>query len=47
VYSDWRGRRFHLRHSFGKYMLFSVDDKQTISAPKAAEETAPKSPSEE
>jgi len=47
VYSDWRGRRFHLRHSFTKYMLFSVDDKQTISAPKAAEETAPKSPSEQ
>ena len=47
VYSDGRGRRFHLRHSFTKYMLFSADDKQTISAPKAAEETAPKSPSEQ
>ncbi len=46
VYSDWRGRRFHLRHSFSKYLLFSVDDKQTISAPKVAEETPPKSPSE-
>ncbi len=44
VYSDWRGRRFHLRHSFSKYMLFSVDDKQTISTPKAPEETLPKSP---
>src|SRR5258708_2255844 len=47
VYSDWRGRRIHLRHSFSKYMLFSVEDKQTISAPKAAEEAPPKSPFEE
>jgi Tetratricopeptide repeat len=46
VYSDLRGRRFHLRHSFSKYLLFSVDDKQTISTPKVAEETPPKSPSE-
>jgi hypothetical protein len=45
VYSDWKGRRFHLRHNFSKYLLFFVDDKQTISAPKAAEEAAPKSPS--
>lgn len=45
VYSDWKGRRFHLHHNFSKYLLFSVDDKQTISAPKAAEEAAPKSPS--
>src|SRR5258708_11495030 len=44
VYSDWKGRRFHLRHSFSKYMLFSVDDKQTISTPKAPEETLPKTP---
>ena len=42
VYSDWKGRRFHQRHSFSKYMLFSVDDKQTISAPKTAEATPPK-----
>ncbi|HXY25774.1 MAG TPA: tetratricopeptide repeat protein [Candidatus Acidoferrum sp.] len=42
VYFDWKGHRFHRRHSFSKYMLFSVDDKQTISAPKTAEETAPK-----
>ncbi len=46
VYFDWRGRRFHLRHSFSKYMLFSVDDKQTISAPKIAEEILPKSATE-
>jgi tetratricopeptide (TPR) repeat protein len=42
VYCDWRGLRFHRRHSFSKYLLFSVDDKQTISAPKAAAETPPK-----
>jgi tetratricopeptide (TPR) repeat protein len=41
VYSDWRGKRFHRRHSFDKYLLFSVDDKQTISAPKAAAEMPP------
>ena len=46
VYSDWRGRRFHRRHSFSKYMLFSVDDKQTISAPKAAQ-AAPAKPDAE
>ncbi len=42
VYSDWRWRRFHRRHSFSKYMLFSVDDKQVISAPKAADAAPPK-----
>ena len=46
VYSDWRGRRFHRRHSFSKYLLFSVDDKQAISAPKSAAEMHPKSSSE-
>jgi hypothetical protein len=46
VYFDWRGRRIHRRHSFSKYLLFSVDDKQTISAPKGAEETPPKSSTE-
>jgi hypothetical protein len=38
VFTDWRGRRFHRRHSFSKYLLFSVDEKQKISAPKIAEE---------
>ena len=38
VYSDWKGRRFHRRHSFNKYMLFSVDDKQIISGPKMVED---------
>jgi tetratricopeptide (TPR) repeat protein len=34
VYFDWKGHRVHRRHSFSKYMLFAVDDKQKISAPK-------------
>lgn len=34
VYYDWRGRRIHRRHSFSNYMLFGVDSKQKISAPK-------------
>lgn len=34
VYYDWKGRRIHRRHSFSNYMLFAVDDKQKISAPK-------------
>ncbi|MGB2624036.1 MAG: carboxypeptidase regulatory-like domain-containing protein [Candidatus Acidiferrum sp.] len=35
--ADWycsiSGRRFHRRHSFSQYLLFSVDDKQNIRAP--------------
>jgi hypothetical protein len=46
VYYDWKGRRSHRRHSFSKYMLFSVDEKQTISTPKAADEAPPKSDSD-
>ena len=34
VYSDWRGKRMHRRHSFSNYMLFSVDEKQHISEPQ-------------
>jgi hypothetical protein len=34
VFYDLRGRRIHRRHSFSSYMLFSVDDRQRISAPK-------------
>ncbi|HKV26446.1 MAG TPA: tetratricopeptide repeat protein [Candidatus Acidoferrum sp.] len=37
VYYDWQGRRIHRRHSFSDYMLFAVDDKQKISAPKTAD----------
>ena len=43
VYFDWKGRRIHRRHSFSNYLLFAVDDKQRISAPKSAEETPPRS----
>lgn len=34
LYSDWRGKRMHRRHSFTNYILFSVDEKQSISEPK-------------
>jgi tetratricopeptide (TPR) repeat protein len=34
LYSDWRGKRMHRRHSFSNYILFSVDEKQSISEPK-------------
>jgi hypothetical protein len=34
VYSDWKGHRVHRQHRFSNYLLFSVDDKQKISAPK-------------
>lgn len=35
LYSDFRGHRFHRRHSYRDYLLFSVDEKQKISPPKA------------
>jgi hypothetical protein len=35
VYFAWRGRRVHRRHSFDNYMLFRVDDRQRITAPKS------------
>ena len=41
VYSDWRGRRVRRQHRFSNYLLFSVDDKQRISAPKGQEEAPP------
>jgi tetratricopeptide (TPR) repeat protein len=34
-YYDWRGHRGHRIHRFTDYLLFSVDDKQRMSAPKA------------
>jgi tetratricopeptide (TPR) repeat protein len=34
LYSDWRGKRMHRRHSFSNFILFSVDEKQSISEPK-------------
>jgi tetratricopeptide (TPR) repeat protein len=33
LYSDWRGKRMHRRHSFSNFILFSVDEKQSISEP--------------
>jgi len=38
LYCDWRGRRMHRRLSFSNYLLFSVDEKQRISEPKAGPE---------
>jgi tetratricopeptide (TPR) repeat protein len=35
VFYDWKGHRTHRRHSFKNYLLFSVDDKERISEPKA------------
>jgi tetratricopeptide (TPR) repeat protein len=46
VYYDWRGKRTYRRHSFNNYLLFSVDDKQKISEPKAAQESPTNSPTE-
>jgi tetratricopeptide (TPR) repeat protein len=43
VFSDWRGHRAHRQHHFNNYLLFSVDDKQKISAPKGVEAQAPDS----
>jgi hypothetical protein len=34
MFSDLRARRIHRRISFSNYLLFAVDDKQQISAPK-------------
>ena len=31
LYSDWKGRRIHRRHSFSNYILCSVDEKQSFS----------------
>jgi tetratricopeptide (TPR) repeat protein len=39
LFYDWRGRRSHRSHLFTNYLLFSVDEKQRISAPK--DESAP------
>jgi Flp pilus assembly protein TadD len=43
-YAVRRGKRFHRRHTFTNYILFSVEDKQKIGEPpkeKAAAATAP------
>ena len=50
IYYDWIGRRSHRLHRFDNYLLFAVDDKQRISAPKDApasngpDTTAPQTP---
>jgi tetratricopeptide (TPR) repeat protein len=44
VYYDWMGRRIHRRHSFSNYLLFAVDDKQKIAAPKVDEAPADSTP---
>ncbi len=44
VYYDWKGKRIHRRHSFSKYMLFAVDDKQKITVPKVDEAAAAPGP---
>jgi thioredoxin-like negative regulator of GroEL len=43
LFFDFGGRRMHRRHHFRDYMLFSVDEKQKISAPKIAAEADPDS----
>jgi tetratricopeptide (TPR) repeat protein len=42
-YAVLRGQRFHRRHSFTNYILFSIDDKQKIGEPPR-EKTAAASP---
>jgi len=45
IFFDYGNRRIHRRHHFRDYMLFAVDEKQQISAPKVeAEVEAPSSP---
>jgi len=34
VFNELKGRRIHRRHSFGDFMLFSLDDRQKINAPR-------------
>lgn len=40
-YYDWRGHRGHRIHRFTDYLLFSVDHKQRMSAPKAEDIALP------
>jgi Tfp pilus assembly protein PilF len=43
IFLDFNGRRIHRRHHFNNYLLFSVDDKQKISAPTVKAEPDPAS----
>ena len=38
VYFAWVGRRIHRRHEFSNYLLFGVDDRQRINAPKTRDD---------
>ncbi len=40
IYFAWRGRQVHRRHSFNNYLLFGVDEKERIGAPKNVEPSA-------
>jgi tetratricopeptide (TPR) repeat protein len=44
IFFDYGHRRMHRRHYFRNYMLFAVDEKQQISAPKGAVEEPPAAP---
>lgn len=37
LYTDFRGRRIHQRMSYTDYLLFAVDERQKISAPKPSD----------
>ena len=41
LFYEWRGSRVHRVLTFSHYMLFSVDDKQKISAPKGQDAAPP------
>lgn len=34
LYTEFKGKRIHQRMNFDNYLLFAVDDKQNVSAPK-------------
>jgi hypothetical protein len=40
-YSSLSGQRYHRRHTFSQFLLFSVDDQQKIGKPKEPVEPAP------
>jgi tetratricopeptide (TPR) repeat protein len=44
LFFDFGGHRMHRRHHFSNYLLFSVDEKEKISAPKVNTEADPPAP---
>ena len=34
LYTEFKGKRIHQRMTYDNYLLFAVDDKQKVSAPK-------------